>query len=281
MTALIARHGDWKIHYTRQGEGPPLLLLHGGLPGATGAESFGQNIAALARRFTVFTIDFPGWGGSSKNLVPLGQWASPIAQGGKAIAGFMDAVGLSRAHLMGQSFGASAALQFAMDHPSRTDRLILIAPGGGIAPGRSAAVPALQRLLTYYHGDGPSRDKLAALAQHLVFDASLITSEWLDRCYLRSIDQDVVANPPLRLPPGYVPSPAAALCNDPRLADVTAPVLFVWGTEDEMQPVQCLQSFHAVPVQDSWLLGHCGHWPHREHPDKVNALTTWFLSQES
>ena len=279
MMKSVARCGDWKISYSKRGEGPALLLLHGGLPGASGEESFALNVDALSRCFTVFAIDFPGWGDSSKNLVPLGQWANPIAQGGKAIAAFMDSIGLRRAHLMGQSFGGAAALQAAMDQPARIDKLVVIAPGGGIAPGRSGSSLALERLLTYYQGAGPSREKLNLLAQHLVFDKTLITHEWLERCFQRSIDPEAVANPPLRLPPDYVPSPSAALCNDPRLAEISAQVLFIWGVEDEMQPVQCLPSFHAIPRQESYLLGHCGHWPHREYPDRVNDLTRWFLAR--
>lgn len=273
------RAGEWEISYTRVGCGPALVLLHGGSPGASGLGNFHGNVDALSRRFTTYVIDFPGWGASSKNLIPAGTWGNPLEAGGRAVVAFMDAAGIARAHLMGSSFGASAALHAAMSVPDRVSRLVLMAPGGGVpAPGK--ATPALGKLFGYYAGDGPSREKFKGLAQHLVYDKALVTPEWLEPRYQASLDRSVIANPPLRLPPGYVPEPSQALCNDPRLKDLRAPVLFIWGRDDEVQPVSCLDSFASIPRQDAVVLGKCGHLPYWEHADKVNELAAWLFDRE-
>jgi len=270
--------GDWEISFTVQGEGPALVLLHGGSPGASGASNFHANVQVLAKRFTTYVMDFPGWGASSKNLVSAGTWGNPLEAGGKAVLAFMQAVGIGKAHLMGSSFGGAAALHAAMLRPDSVDRLVLMAPGGGI-PRPGTAGPALSKLFGYYAGEGPSLAKFAGLAHDLVFDKSRISQAWLQERYEASLDKEITANPPLRLPPGYVPQPAQALCNDPRLAQLRSSVLFMWGANDEVQPVSCLESFSAIPRQDAVILGECGHLPYWEQADKVNELALWFLSR--
>lgn len=279
MTEAIVACASWRIHYSVQGSGPALILLHGGLPGSNGASNFQHNIAALSQRFTTYAIDFPGWGRSSKNLMPPGEWRNPLEEGGRAVAAFMDTLGIEHAHVLGSSFGGSAALHLAMAQPHKVDRLVLVAPGGGLVPGRSEPVPALVKLLSYYQGQGPSLDKLTSLVHHLVLDKTLLQSQWLQAIFDASRDPETIANPPLRLPPGYVPLPETALCNDSRLATLASPVLFIWGRDDEMQPVECLPSFRAIPRQDALLLGRCGHWPHRERASVFNELVGWYLTR--
>ena len=63
-TSRTVQTADWKIHYNEAGEGPPVLLLHGSGPGATGWSNFGPNMAHLAERYRVLAVDMPGWGRS-------------------------------------------------------------------------------------------------------------------------------------------------------------------------------------------------------------------------
>ena len=276
MARSAVRHGDWRISYSSKGQGPALVLLHGGLPSASGDGNFHQNVDALTQHFTTYLIDFPGWGASSKNLLPAGTWGNPLEAAGKVVLGFLDALGIGSAHLMGGSFGAAAALYAAMLRPDKVEKLILMVPGGGI-PAPGVPVPALVKLFGYYAGEKPSQEKFEDLARHMVYDKSLITGDWLRARYEASLDGEVMANPPLRLPPGFVPEPSQSLCRDERLKAVVAPTLFIWGRDDEVQPVSCLESFNAIPQQDALILGRCGHMPYWEHPGKVNDIATWFL----
>ena len=94
----------WRIAYSVQGAGEDIILLHGGGPGATGASNYSRNVQALAQHFRCWVIDFPGWGQSSKNLNAFGA-PGPFHNGGKAVLAFMEALGIARAHLVGNSFG--------------------------------------------------------------------------------------------------------------------------------------------------------------------------------
>lgn len=273
------RCAEWDIHYTRSGSGPPVILLHGGTPGATGAATFAENEWAIAEHFTTYVIDFPGWGCSSKNLVPAGAWRNPFAAAGAAVVAFMDALELPGTSLVGSSFGGAAALHAAMLAPDRINRLLLLAPGGGIHPARLEPTAAVRELIQYYEEDGPTFEKFERLMRHMVFDQDIVGQGWLYACFGASCDPEILRNPPLRLPPAGESPASLAVCRDPRLKDVPCPTLFIWGRDDEVQPVACLDSFQALPNQDAVLLGRCGHWPHREHSRKFNELALWFLQE--
>ena len=131
--SLFATADNFRNHYTVYGEsGPPVIMRHGGGPGASGYSNYNRNIAAFAKRHRTFVIDFPGWGQSSKNLAP----GDPFAEGGKAVGAFMKAVGLQKAHLVGNSYGGSAALHLALNNPDMVDKLALMGPGGALIRGQ-------------------------------------------------------------------------------------------------------------------------------------------------
>lgn len=273
----LADGSPWHIHYTVQGSGPDVVMLHGGGPGATGSSNYSKNVAALAQHFRCWVIDFPGWGQSSKNLNAWGG-EGPFQNGGRAVLAFMAAVGIAHAHLIGNSFGGSAALCAALAHPQRVDKLVLMGPGGGVVPGAKGPTEGIVQLLTYYLGEGPTLAKLEAFIQNLVYDTSVITPALLQERFNASNVAEIIANPPLLPPPpGTPPSPAMFISQEPRLADLPHPALFIWGLQDKVNPVEGMQGFRNMPNADFLLLSKCGHWAQWEHADKFNDLVLGFL----
>ena len=265
----------WRIHYRAHGSGPDVVLLHGGGPGATGASNYSKNIDALSAHFRCWVIDFPGWGLSSKNLSAFGG-PGPFQSGGRAVRAFMDALHIERAHLVGNSFGGSAALCLAMDEPQRVARLVLMGPGGGVVAGATGPTEGIRQLLTYYLGDGPSLDKLKAFIGNLVHDTALLTPALIQQRFEASNDAEIRANPPLVPPPGG-PGKETFISLDPRLATLPHRALFVWGLQDKVNPVAGLEPFKAMPNADCLLLSRCGHWAQWEHPQRFNDVVTSFL----
>lgn len=273
-----ATGADWRIHYTVHGQGPDLLLLHGGGPGASGMSNYARNVGVLSAHFRTWVIDFPGWAQSSKNLDAFGE-RSPFANGALAVLAFMNAVGLERAHLVGNSFGGAAAYHLAMDHPERVDRLVAMGPGGAYIEGQGPTQGILQ-LLTYYLGEGPTRDKLSGFLHNLVHDTSVLTPELIEQRFAASIDPAIVANPPLKLPAGGPPPRQAYLSENPRLKTLPHRCLLVWGQNDKVNLPAGLNSFLGIPNQDVVLLAECGHWAQWEQADKFNELVRWFLQRD-
>lgn len=105
------------LHYTRQGSGPPLLLLHGN--GEDGSY-FVNQMDAFSFLYTVYAIDTRGHGQSPRGDAPftMEQFAQDLLE-------FMDAQKIKKANILGFSDGGNIALTFALAHPERVDRLIL------------------------------------------------------------------------------------------------------------------------------------------------------------
>lgn len=266
---------SWRIGYQVSGSGEDVVLLHGGGPGATGASNYGKNVEALSRRFRCWVIDFPGWGSSSKNLNAFGG-LGPFHNGGRAVLAFMDALGIERAHLIGNSFGGASALCLAMDAPQRVGKLVLMGPAGGVVAGATGPTEGIKQLLTYYLGEGPSLEKLQAFIGNLVHDQSLLTPELVRLRFDASNDPEIRANPPLVPPPGG-PGKETFISLDPRLASVSNRTLFIWGLQDRVNLVAGLEPFKVMPNADYLLLSRCGHWAQWEHPQRFNDVASSFL----
>jgi 4,5:9,10-diseco-3-hydroxy-5,9,17-trioxoandrosta-1(10),2-diene-4-oate hydrolase len=273
-----AEQGDTRIHFTVQGSGDPLILLHGGGPGATGLSNYSRNLDALAEHFTCYVIDFPGWGQSSKNLDSFGA-PSPFLNGARAVKLFMDLAGIAKAHLIGNSFGGSAAYYLAMDDPERVNKLVTMGPGGAWIEGQGPT-PGIFQLLTYYMGEGPTREKLEAFLKNLVFDTAVLTPALIDERFAASKDPEITANPPLRIPAGASGPPPRHifLSEDPRLKTLPHPALLIWGAQDKINLPAGAAAFDVIPDQHIVLFEQCGHWAQWEQPDRFNALVTDFLT---
>ncbi|MFJ7218852.1 alpha/beta fold hydrolase [Amycolatopsis sp. NPDC098790] len=255
----------------------PMVLLHGGGPGATGASNYVRNIEAFAGAgYRVLVPDLPGYGQSAKQL----DQSDPFGDLALFVRCLLDALDVERAHLVGNSYGGAAALRLALDRPDRVARQVLMGPGG-VGTTRALPTKGLTALLNYYTGDGPSRDKLRAiLHDHLVHDASDVPPELLELRYQASIQPEVVANPPLRRPSSL----RTLLKTDftrsrSRLARCTVPTLVVWGTEDQVnRPSGGPWLAHALPDCDLHLFARTGHWAQYERADRFNTLVLDWLA---
>jgi 4,5:9,10-diseco-3-hydroxy-5,9,17-trioxoandrosta-1(10),2-diene-4-oate hydrolase len=186
------------IFFAETGEGPSVVMLHGGGPGASGVSNYSRNIDALAGHFRVLVPDMPGYGRSGKGV----DQSDPFGYLAGMIRGLLDELGLATAHLVGNSYGGAAALRLALDTPQRVDMLVLMGPGG-IGTTRGAPTAGLKSLLSYYGGAGPSSDKLEAFSRnYLVYDGASVPDSLIDTRYSASVDPAVVADPPLRRPSG-------------------------------------------------------------------------------
>ena len=274
-TPQLVKIGSRHIAYVEQGQGPALLMLHGGGPGASGLSNYSRNIDALSRNFRVIVVDMPGYGASTKGV----DRKDPFGDLAQTMLGLLDALGVQRAHLVGNSLGGACALRMALEQPGRIDRLVLMGPGG-IGTSRGLPTKGLNKLLNYYSGDGPSLDKLRDfICNYLVYDTSGIDDALIRQRYLASIDPQVVANPPLQRPKGIKGFIKMDLTRDPRLAKLQNPTLVLWGTQDKVNKPQGGEYLRQhLPNCDLYWFAKTGHWIQWERADEFNAVTTSFLS---
>lgn len=268
--------GRRSIFVTELGEGHPVLMLHGGGPGASGLSNYSRNIQALAQHFRVLVPDLQGYGRSSKGV----DRKDPFGDLADAMLGLMDALQIRRAHLVGNSLGGACALRMALEQPARISALVLMGPGG-IGTTRALPTKGLNLLLNYYGGKGPSRDKLATfIRDYLVYDGSQVQDAIIDARYASSIDPEVVAAPPLRRPQSLKAAIRMDLTRDPRLAECRTPTLVLWGTEDKVnRPGGGAALQQRMPDCDLHLFCKTGHWVQWERAGEFNAITAAFLAR--
>lgn len=266
--------GARQIHLSECGAGTPVLMLHGGGPGASGLSNYVRNIDALARHFRVLVPDLPGYGQSSKGV----DTTDPFGDQATTMLGLLDALDIERTHVVGNSLGGACALRMALEAPQRIGRLVLMGPGGvGISQGKPT--DGLKRLLGYYEGEGPTFDKLRAfICEDLVYDASQVGDAVLRERFASSIDPEVVANPPLRAPKDLEAFRRLDFLLDPRLPTLPHPTLVMWGTEDRVNPPAGAAALQQrMPACDTVLFSRTGHWVQWERAAEFNAFVSGFL----
>ncbi|MFF9868817.1 alpha/beta fold hydrolase [Streptomyces sp. NPDC013953] len=267
-----------KIFVAETGDGPPVLLLHGGGPGTSGVPSYHRNIGALAEEFRVVVPDLPGYGRSTKGV----DASDPVGYLADTVRGLLDELGLDRAHLVGHSYGGACALRLALDTPERVGRMVLLGPGG-VGTTRSLPTPGLTALLNYYTGDGPSRPKLERFVrEYLVVDATEISDQDIDDRYRASIDPEVVASPPLRRPSGRGALRTVwrtDVTRDRRLGRLPVPTLVLWGARDKVnRPRGGRMLAERMPDCDLYTVANTGHWVQFERAELFNRLCSGFLA---
>jgi 4,5:9,10-diseco-3-hydroxy-5,9,17-trioxoandrosta-1(10),2-diene-4-oate hydrolase len=263
------------LHFEDHGQGVPVILLHGGGPGASGASNFGRNVPVLAQRFRVLIVDQPGFGKSELSQVE-GHYFTFAAS---AIAALMDELGIEKAHFIGNSLGGGTAVRFALAHPGRAGRLVLMGPGGlSLNVFSPDPTEGLKRLYEFAAPPGPSVAKMEAFLRTLVFDSRLITPELVQERFAAASSPQALAEmaamgksfvDPAVAEQGMLWREAHRLRNE---------VLLVWGREDRVNPVDgALAALKLIKRARLHVFGGCGHWAQLERFDEFNRLAMEFL----
>jgi 4,5:9,10-diseco-3-hydroxy-5,9,17-trioxoandrosta-1(10),2-diene-4-oate hydrolase len=279
-TSRFAEAAGMRLHYHEAGAegGIPVVMLHGGGPGASAWSNFGRNLPVFAARFRTLMVDQPGFGRSAKPAI-TGNYFTFAAD---AVAGLLDQLGIDRVHLVGNSLGGGTAVRFALRFPERADRLVLMAPGGLGLNVFAQPTEGVQRLIEFAAPPGPSREKMAAFLRTLVFDQRLVTDELVDERYAAASDPDAIA----------AMASLGASFYDPAYAEdgmlwreahrLRRPVLLIWGREDRVNPLDgALVALKLIRRAQLHVFGGCGHWAQLEKFDEFNRLAIRFLEGES
>ncbi len=268
------QEGDLQVqlHYNDCGSGTEtLILLHGSGPGASGWANFSRNVEPLvAAGYRVILLDCPGWSKSD----PIVCTGSRSELNARAIKGFMDALGLETAHLIGNSMGGHSAVAFALAHPSRVGKLILMGGGTGgpsqFVPMPTEGIKLLQKLYRE-----PTIENLKAMMAVFVFDSSSLT----DALYQARLDNMLARQDHLEnFVKSLAANPKQFTDYGPRLGEVKAQTLVIWGRDDRFVPMDIgLRLLWGIPNAELHIFNKCGHWAQWEHADKFNRMVLDFL----
>lgn len=260
ITTLIAGSGAEQV-----------ICLHG--LGSNKA-SFFETVAALDDDFTVHALDLPGFGSSAKpSRAPYNAiWFAD------AVRSYMDAMGIDRAHLIGNSMGGRIALELGFEAAERVASLSLLAPA--LAFRRRRELVPLVRLL---------RPELAAIP-HPLRAATVRRQFWGLFAHPDRLDPaaaDIAVEEFCRSYRSraarvaffaaarniYLDEPYGEAGFYARLAELEPPALFVWGDSDRLIPAGFARHVaEALPDAHQQILADCGHVPQVELAEQTNRL---------
>ena len=255
-----------KVRYVAAGAGPAVVLVHG--LGAT-LSVWNENVPALAQDHAVYAMDLPGHGWSDK---PDDIAYDPVS-GARFLVRFMDALGIPRATLVGNSGGGLIAALCALDYPERVDRLVLVDPAG---LGRSisgflhaSSVPVLGEVI-----NTPLIVRRRNLVKSIFYEyrpaMGGVVDEVMEVRNLPETKRAVLKAVRATIGVGGVRRGLLVL---DRLATLRRPPLIIWGREDRIIPVDhASRAARVLPHARVHVIDRCGHWPQLERPEEFNAV---------
>jgi 2-hydroxymuconate-semialdehyde hydrolase len=274
MTSRIAV-GDHEIHLNQAGKpgGVTLLFLHGSGPGATGASNWEAVLSDLGENFHCLAPDVIGYGDSSHpepRPAGLGDFTRLRVE---TLLGLLDALGIERATVIGNSMGGMWTLGMARQAPERVERIVLMGAGGAPVPfGES-----LPHLVNFY--DDPTVESMAALLNEFVFDPTTfgddlrqIAADRLPRAIRPEVEKSHRATFNLAVPWDF---------STDDLANIAVPTMILHGREDRFVRIEsALYYFENIPDARLYGIGRCGHWLQIEHHERfVSALRNFIAGR--
>ncbi len=262
-----------KVHYIEKGNGAPLILIHGFLYHTV---MWKKNIDALAEKFKVYAIDLWGFGYSER--LPQLDYGFPLF--GRQIKGFMEALGIPRATLVGQSMGGGIAVYVAAHYPDKVDRLILVDPAVIPYPDTIVAtiykLPGVGEFLNSLPGDFVMKNNLK---NFWFYDPRKVTDEYAAEVLqplciqgsheaLMYILRNVLKEP-------LVEKEAR------QLAQTNLPILLIHGREDKAVPLNRSRALNKLWKSSRLVIfERSGHSPEEEHPEQFNRVAMEFLLEK-
>jgi 4,5:9,10-diseco-3-hydroxy-5,9,17-trioxoandrosta-1(10),2-diene-4-oate hydrolase len=277
-----AKAGDVTLNYYEAGTGSeevggglPLVMLHGGGPGASAWSNFGAALPGFAASFRTLLVDQPGFGQSDKPPVT----ANYFRFSSEIVVRLLDELGIEKAHVLGNSLGGGTATRLALSHPDRVGRLVLMGPGGlSLNLFHADPTEGVQRLMDF--GANPSREALRAFISTMVVDQRLVTDELVEQRFADATApgaREAMTSMGMSF---YNPEWAEDGMLWREVHRLRHRVLLTWGREDRVNPLDgALVALKQIPHAQLHVFPHSGHWAQLEVAEEFCEVTTAFLAR--
>jgi pimeloyl-ACP methyl ester carboxylesterase len=275
-----------RTRYFMQGDGPPLVLFHGGNAGSNTAahcaEDFDLNIDGLSRHYRVFAIDRLGQGLTDNPKSDADYTMAAVVRHAHAT---LRALGLTEVHLVGHSRGGYVACALTAAHPAMISTCTII-DTNTLAPGVG------RNEIVFHDLPGPrlTRDSQRRVLEKYSYDPACVTDGWVDALvavaareeYKAAVDRMVGAG---LLHTQFLPRLEAdkeALLARVREAGLQRPTLLVWGYNDPTATLRMGSELYGILAARErrarfHVFNQAGHFCYREHPARFNAVVHGFI----
>jgi 2-hydroxy-6-oxonona-2,4-dienedioate hydrolase len=261
--------GGIRTRSLRAGSGEAVVFLHG----TSGhLEAFSRNVAPHAEHYAVHAIDMLGHGYTDKPDHPY-----EIPRYVEHLLAYFDAVGIDRAHIVGESLGGWVGARTAVDHPERVASLQLLCAGGTVAnPEVMQRIDSSTRRAVATDDIGLTRRRLRLL----MADEADATEELVEVRHRIYHQPDFVANIDNLLSLQKMEIRTRNLLTPEQMGRITCPTLIVWGRNNPFGEVPEARAMHeAIAGSQLELFEDTGHWPQHEQAATYNPLSLEFLAK--
>ena len=259
--------GGLSVHYRDEGQGFPLVLLHGAASSLHTWEAWAQE---LSKDYRVIRLDLPGFGLTGPNSTKDYSMARNV----RFLGAFLDKLNVPACYLAGNSYGGRMAWEFASAHPGRVKKLILVDASGYPVPNRQLLAIRLARMpaIGWITGYVTPRFFVAMTIRQMYGDPRRVSDAVIDRYY------DLILAAGTRETFGIL-SRTNTPDNSARIPALEVPTLILWGAEDRSVPVASAERFHR-DIRGSRLIVYprAGHAPMEEIPAETIRDTRAFLA---
>ncbi len=241
-----------KFRYIEEGQGEPLVLLHG-LFGAL--SNFKDLIEYFRHQYRVVVPMLP--------LFELDLLHTSVGGLAKHVHKFLEAKNLTQVHLLGNSLGGHVALLYTLKHPERVKSMILTGSSGLFENGMGDTYPK--------RGDYEYIRKKTELT---FYDPKMATQELVDEVFSITNNRLKVIK--------IIALAKSAIRNNlgDELNAIQQPTLLIWGNDDTITPPFVAREFHKlIPNSELHFIDKCGHAPMMEVPGEVNVILHKFLKK--
>jgi len=266
-TGKFVEVGGIRIHYVDQGEGEPLVLLHGNGTSLQDFESSGL-VRLASKQFRVIVFDRPGFGHTAR---PSGQVWTPGAQA-ELFAAALEKLGISQTVVLGHSWGASVAVALALRYPRLVEALVLVSgyyyptPRPDVLALGLPAIPLLGSIIRYSISPIVSRLMWPQVVKNL-FSPQREPAKFKqfpkEMTFRPSQVRAAAAESALMVP--------AAYSSSERYGELKMPLVIVAGEEDQLVDIekQSARLHHELPQSAMHRIPRTGHMVHQTATEAV------------
>ena len=258
--------GGILTNYHDQGEGAPVVLLHGSGPGVSAWANWRLVLPHLAQNFRTIAPDIVGFGFTERPegiSYDMETWL-------KHALGFLDAMEIDKAHVVGNSFGGALSVALAIHAPERVSRLVLM--------GSVGVEFELTEGLDFTWGYTPSLDNMRKLLDLFAYNRALVTDELAQLRYEASMRRGVQEAYASMFPAPRQDGIRKICSQEADVKNIEHETLIIHGRDDLVIPVSCSEDlFRCIRNSQLHIFGNCGHWTQIEHNRRFNQLVTDFL----
>ena len=268
--------GETPISYVDQGEGPPILLVHG-LGGSW--RNWLENIPFLSDSHRVVALDLPGFG-----LSPMAHEPISMPAYGDLVLRFADAVGLGpETFLIGHSMGGFISTEAVTCDPDRFARLSLVSTAGisfaTISGPRKSVTNVILKAMLPVLANRAERNMSRKRLRTASFAGVIAHPSMISPKILWELGTYGALHAPALLPAAWA---LGGYDNRPSLSHIEIPTQIVWGQQDRLVPVAAAYSYsRRIEHAELSLVDDCGHMVQLERPARFNGEISRFASEGS